>query len=568
MRAPFTCLVAPLFAVVAILSVGCNDTLGPSVGTVVVTVSTTGVDVDADGYTVTVAGTSRQVANNASVAFTGIPPGEYPLVVGGVDPNCSVAGNNQLVSIAARREANVSLAVTCILRTGRIRVATTTTGADLDADGYGLAIDAGVERPIVPIAANATLIVAGLRAGSHAVDLGGVAENCRIIGESHKAVVVPFGDGIVDVSFGVNCLARGTLTVTVATTGVDLDANGFAVVVRRSGFDATLDVRANGAVTFAPLFEADYTVTLSGVAANCDVTGANPRTATITGGATTGIQFDVVCAALTQLAFAKTIGTNTDIWTINADGTRAVQLTTIPSEDAAPAWSPDGSKIAFRSTRDGNAGIYVMDAGGSGVTRLGQSIAGRPSWSSDGRKLAFASRRDGAAEIYVINADGSGLVQLTSTAAEDVEPAWSPDGQLIAFTSSRDGNNEIYVMKPDGSAVRRLTSNTIDDGQPAWSPDGKRIAFRRLNSCDYYSGCHNDIFVMNADGSGQVPLLSGSGDYTEPTWSPDGRKIAFTLLTCDYYCYEESRSLMVAKADGTNVVELTSGSVFNPSWRW
>ena len=568
MRAPFTGLVTPLFALAAILSLGCNDTLGPSVGTLDVTVSTTGVDVDADGYIVTVAGTTRQVANNASVVFTGIPPGEYPVVVDGVDPNCSVTGNNQLVKIATTRPSRVSLAVTCILRTGGIRVAITTTGADLDSDGYGIAVDAGAERPIVPIAANATLIVDGVRAGSHAVDIGGVAGNCRVVGESHRVVVVPFGGAIVDVAFGVTCVASGTLTVTVATTGVNLDADGFAVVVRRSGFDAMQDVRTSGTVTFSPLLEADYIVTLSGVAANCDVTGVNPRTATVTGGATTGIQFDVVCATLTQLAFAKTIGNNTDIWTINADGTGAVRLTTITSEDAAPAWSPDGSKIAFRSTRDGNSEIYVMAADGSGVTRLGQSIAGRPSWSPDGRKIAFASRRDGAAEIYVMNADGSGLVQLTSNTTDDVQPAWSPDGQLIAFTSNRDGNNEIYVMKPDGSAVRRLTSNTIDDGQPAWSPDSKRIAFTRLNSCDYYSGCDNDIFAMNADGSGQAPLLSGSGNPTEPTWSPDGRKIAFTLFTCDYYCYQESRSLMVMKADGTNVVELTSGSVFNPSWRW
>ena len=181
MRAPFTGLVTPLFALAAILSFGCNDILGPSVGALDVTVSTTGVDVDTDGYIVTVAGTVRQVANNASVVFTGIPPGEYPVVVDGVDPNCSVTGNNQLVKIATTRPSRVSLAITCILRTGGIRVAVTTTGADLDADGYGLAVDAGAERPIVPIAANATLIVDGVRAGSHAVDIGGVAGNCRVV---------------------------------------------------------------------------------------------------------------------------------------------------------------------------------------------------------------------------------------------------------------------------------------------------------------------------------------------------------------------------------------------------
>ena len=103
MRAPFTGLVTPLFALAAILSFGCNDILGPSVGALDVTVSTTGVDVDTDGYIVTVAGTVRQVANNASVVFTGIPPGEYPVVVDGVDPNCSVTGNNQLTLKGERK---------------------------------------------------------------------------------------------------------------------------------------------------------------------------------------------------------------------------------------------------------------------------------------------------------------------------------------------------------------------------------------------------------------------------------------------------------------------------------
>ena len=96
MRAPFTGLVTPLFALAAILSFGCNDILGPSVGALDVTVSTTGVDVDADGYIVTVAGLSRQVANNASVVFTGIPPGEYPVVVDGVDPAMTAGDHDRI----------------------------------------------------------------------------------------------------------------------------------------------------------------------------------------------------------------------------------------------------------------------------------------------------------------------------------------------------------------------------------------------------------------------------------------------------------------------------------------
>lgn len=91
-------------------------------------------------------------------------------------------------------------------------------------------------------------------------------------------------------------------------------------------------------------------------------------------------------------------------------------------------WSPDGSRIAFTSDRDGGTGIYVMNADGSGPTRLTDSPAGDflPTWSADGSKIAFISSRDGNREVYVINADGSGQTNLTKNPAYDVAPTWSP----------------------------------------------------------------------------------------------------------------------------------------------
>ena len=568
MRASLTGLVRPVCALAAILSVSCNDTSGPGGGgggTMGVTVATTGVDVDTDGYTLTFAGTSRPIGNNASVVVSDLRPGDYSVVLDGVDPNCSVTGNNQLVTVAATLTTSVSFAVVCVLRTGSVRVATVTTGAELDADGYTIAVDGGAERPI---ATNATSTVDGLLGGNHLVELRGVAKNCVLMEVSPRPVVVAFGGRTTDISFHVTCLGTGKFEVTVTTTGVNLYPNGFAITVNRSGFSAVKDVTTNGSVTFSELLEGVYTVALSGIVANCDVAGSNPRTATVAADVATVIEFDVACASLTRLAFAKITDGNTDIWSISADGTGATRLTTDANLDAEPTWSRDGSKIAFTSNRNGNLEIYVMSADGSGVTRLRQNSSSRPSWSPDGSKIAFASHRDGPGEIYVMNADGSGVVQLTSNNVEDEQPAWSPDGQRIAFVSSRDGNNEIYVMNADGSAVKRLTSNTIDDSQPAWSPDGSRLAIRRFSSCDYYSGCQGAIYVMSADGSAPRQLTSSSGDQGEPTWSPDGRKIAFSLFTCDYYCYETSSSLMVVNVDGTNLVELTSGSVFNPAWRW
>ena len=163
--------------------------------------------------------------------------------------------------------------------------------------------------------------------------------------------------------------------------------------------------------------------------------------------------------------------------------------------DIYPAWSPDGTRIAFTSDRDGgidNFEIYVMDADGGDQTRITNNDAwdGIPAWSPDGTRIAFTSDRDGNLEIYVMDADGSNQTRITNNDALDWDPAWSPDGTRIAFTSERDGNDEtfndeVYVMDADGSNQTRITNNDALDWDPAWSPDGTRIAFTSERDGNY-----------------------------------------------------------------------------------
>ena len=160
-----------------------------------------------------------------------------------------------------------------------------------------------------------------------------------------------------------------------------------------------------------------------------------------------------------------------DICIIDVEGRRLKNLTRFAGvEDSAPSWSPDSSKIAFMSSRDGNDEIYVMDADGRNPVNLTNhpSWDSSADWSPDGKKIMFFSHREGQSDIYVMDTDGANVVNLTNHPAEDRVPSWSPRGQWIAFQSTRDGNWEIYVMDADGNNQTRITNHPDKDVRPVW----------------------------------------------------------------------------------------------------
>jgi Tol biopolymer transport system component len=195
------------------------------------------------------------------------------------------------------------------------------------------------------------------------------------------------------------------------------------------------------------------------------------------------------------------------------------------------AYPGQNGLIVFNSNRDGvDFEIYTMNSDGTSVTRrtFDNTLATTPRWSPDGTKIAFASYRDGAttggtSEIYVMNADGSNIVRLTNNTAIDCCLTWSPDGSKIAFTSSPDDNVDVYVMNADGTDQVRLTTDPGQDDSPAWSSDGTKILFRSDRSTGF-----NELWVMNADGTDQHSLISGTPSFDGLDWKPDGSKIAFS----------------------------------------
>jgi len=158
---------------------------------------------------------------------------------------------------------------------------------------------------------------------------------------------------------------------------------------------------------------------------------------------------------------------NNGLWIMKPDGKNPHPIT--DRDDIDPTWSPNGSMIAFASSRSGARQLFVMDADRTNIRQITDldSMGGRSTWSPDGKRLAFYRGPAGDHNIYIINVDGTGLVQLTN-GGDNLGPTWSPDGNWIAFTSFRDGNNEIYVIHPDGTSLTRLTDNSISDWQPRW----------------------------------------------------------------------------------------------------
>jgi dipeptidyl aminopeptidase/acylaminoacyl peptidase len=254
-----------------------------------------------------------------------------------------------------------------------------------------------------------------------------------------------------------------------------------------------------------------------------------------------------------KIAFQTNRDGNNEIYVMNLDGNVQTRLTNDPANDLLPAWSPDGSKIAFVKGFD----IVVMNADGTNPIGLTAAAAtnSAPAWSPDGTKIAFHSSRDGNFEIYVMNADGSNQTRLTSNAAGDFGPAWSPDGQKIIFRSNRDGNNEIYVMAANGTAQTRRTTNTLDDQEPCFSADGTKIVFTRHVP-------NRQIMVMNADGTNTVQLTSTGNNFV-PAVSPDGRKITFTSDR------DGNHEIYAMNSDGSAQVRLTNNAAVDdePTWQ-
>jgi Tol biopolymer transport system component len=262
---------------------------------------------------------------------------------------------------------------------------------------------------------------------------------------------------------------------------------------------------------------------------------------------------------------------DSEIWVMNPDGTDRHQLSHDTVNNFNPAWSADGTRMAFDAAGPGGEDIYVMNADGSGEVDItdhpGPDIG--PAWSPDGTRIAYWRQTKSLSEhIFVVAANGSHRTQLTFGPEVDNQPAWSPDGSTIAFSSNRDGNVELYLMNPDGSNVRRLTNTPgAHEQNPSWSPDGARIAYDSCVSPSF--PCpgtpNNEIFTLRLDTGHVSRLTFVSGIDQNPAWSPDGTQIVFRSDRAS-----NGTQIWKMNADGSDQTQLTfkaySGGV-DPDWQ-
>jgi Tol biopolymer transport system component len=230
-------------------------------------------------------------------------------------------------------------------------------------------------------------------------------------------------------------------------------------------------------------------------------------------------------STLGKIVYSSPADGDYEVYTMNADGSGATQLTFNAGGlvDVSPGWSPDKNQVVWAQGSGAVTEIYKMNADGSAQTRVTSNGVedNFPDWSPDGSKIAVMRGGLGTQDIYTYNPDGTGSVQLTNATNNDTMPDWSPSGAKIVFSSARDGNPEIYSMNADGSTQTRLTSNASTDQWPVWSPDGSKIAFTSDRDGNF------EIYVMNADGTGQTRLTTAAASDIEPAWSPDGTQIGF-----------------------------------------
>jgi TolB protein len=402
----------------------------------------------------------------------------------------------------------------------------------------------------------------------------------------------------------------GVILISTATTGSDLDSDGYVV---------GLDGESAGAIgiadtlSLAGLSPGTHSLTLESVAANCTVANDSSQIVEVAADATHHVAYAVECATLPTgievIVTTSGLGPDQDGYMLSLDGLAAepvatadtIRFSDLPegqhsftlsgiAENCAVGTSNPFSLVvshgmsanatmAVKCTVHGTivfkafvddavqdqGDIFAIGSDGTGLRRLTRDIPDdeNPRWAPDGSRIAFWKWTTiDSATLFTMEKDGNAATPIFAS-NESPTPVWSPGGEKLAFvipffTDSVTGDYELqlHVINSDGSN-HRILSHDCDHSNPTWSADGSRIAFRGKGP-DYPTNTH--IYIINSDGTGLQRLTDLTGYQEFPAWSPDGSTIAFA----NYIVEADQWDLYFVSPDGSSFMQVAHG--FAPVW--
>jgi hypothetical protein len=438
---------------------GADVVVGPELGTLEITTATSGPEQDPDGYAASVdGGTAEGIGINATARRTGLPVGNHTVVLSGLASNCTVAGGTSLtVSITADTVVTAAFAVECAPTTGSIQVTLASTGQPADPDGYELLLD-GADAQAVAVSATVTL--PGIAPGPHTLGLGGVAQNCQVEGDDPQGLTVVAGQ-TATAAITVTCAAAppatGTLHVTTTTSGASQDADGYGVRVDDS---TPQPIGLNATLSIANLPAGSHSVRLTGVAANCNAGGNNPRNVAVPDGGEVAAAFTVTCSATSGSLTITILGL--------PSGTDAAVTVTGPGAYTQP--------VTETRTLAGLApGDYLATAAdvANGATTYTPSPKSRTATVAAGDTASVTVTYAAVAPSLNLRIAGWQLTQSTQTANGTIPLVEGRDAFLRVFAVASQANSAAPKVRVRVYRDGALTSTLIIPAPGSSTPTSK-----------------------------------------------------------------------------------------------